>query len=270
MSHFRLNLPCYLPIALFVVLAPAIQAQIAAWPLDGPAFSASPADITAAAAKITAEKFAPVTVLYEEEKDVLDPAGRVTNTHRLVYRIETQAAIDSWSEASVEWEAFYQQQPEIHARVIRPDGSAVELDQKTLTDVPAQNEGDGTYSDERIHKAPLPALAVGAIVEETIRVDKDPFFTAGGVYRTYFQREVPIVRSRLIIEAPTGTPLQYRVNFLPEIAVESEDAGPPRAHRRRRHPRPQSNPRTPPAYPQLSASLPSPSSTNTADSPTRS
>ena len=226
MSRVRFNLPRYFLIACLVILPRAIHAQNVAWPLDGPAFSASPTDIAAAAAKIPAEKFAPITVLYEEEKDVLDAAGRVTNTHRVIYRIETQAAVEAWSEASVEWEAFYQQEPEIHARVIRPDGAAVELDQKTLTDVPAQNESDGTYSDERIHKAPLPGLAVGAIVEEeTIRADKDPLFSAGGVYRTYFQREVPIVRSRLIFEAPTGTVLQYRVNFLPEIEVKSEETG---------------------------------------------
>jgi transglutaminase-like putative cysteine protease/tetratricopeptide (TPR) repeat protein len=199
--------------------------QISAWSLDGPSFQASPSEILAAAGKIVPEKYAQATVLYEEDHNVFDSAGKVTNVHRLIYRIETQAGIDAWSESSVEWEAFYQNEPTIRARVIRPDGSATELDRKTITDVPAQNEGDGTYSDERIHKAPLPGLTTGAIVEtETTRTDKEPYFSAGGVYRFYFQRGVPIIRTRLIVEVPAALPLQFRVDQLPDIAVRDETA----------------------------------------------
>lgn len=190
--------------------APAMRAQIAAWPLDGPAFSATPAEIQAAAAKIPAEKFADTTVLYEEEDFSLDTAGRLTNTHRMIYRIETEAGVQGWSQASVEWEAFYQNVPQIEARVIQPDGSVTELDQKTVTDVAAQNAGDGTYSDDRMHEAPLPALSPGVIVEvETICTDKEPYFTAGGAYRNYFQRMEPVIRSRMVVEVPAGTPLEY-------------------------------------------------------------
>jgi transglutaminase-like putative cysteine protease/tetratricopeptide (TPR) repeat protein len=202
------------------------RGQVADQAFEGAAFSASPAEVLAAAAKVAPEKYAPVTVLYEEDKNSLDAEGRVTNVHRLVYRIETQAGVEGWSESSVEWEAFYQKEPTLRARVIRPDGGAVELDQKTITDVPARNEEDGTYSDERIHKAPLPALGVGAIVEsETTRVDKEPYFSGGGVYRFYLQRGVPIARTRIIVEAPATLPIQYKVGFLPDLAVKDETSG---------------------------------------------
>jgi tetratricopeptide (TPR) repeat protein len=200
-----------------------LTAQVSSWPLDGPAFGASPSEISAAAAKIVPEKFADTTVLYEEEKYLLDATGRVTSTHRLVYRIETPAAVQSWSQASVQWESFYQNEPSIKARVIQANGGVVELDQKTVTDVPAQDQGDGTYSDDRIHKAPLPALGVGAIVEEQITcVDKEPYLSTGGVYRNYFQRMVPITRSRLVVEVPADTPLNFRTGFLPDLAVKDE------------------------------------------------
>jgi tetratricopeptide (TPR) repeat protein/transglutaminase-like putative cysteine protease len=200
-----------------------MQAQIAAWPLDGPAFSASPAAMQAAAAKIPAEKFADATVLYEEEDFTLDAAGRLTNTHRMIYRIETAAGVQGWAEASVEWEAFYQNVPQIEARVIQPNGSVAELDQKTVTDVAAQNAGDGTYSDDRMHEAPLPALAPGVIVEvETTCSDKEPYFTAGGAYRNYFQRMVPVIRSRMVVQVPAATPLQYKSAWLPDLATKDE------------------------------------------------
>jgi hypothetical protein len=205
-------------------LSPCAFGQAAPSALDGPPFAA-PSEVIAAAAKVTPEKYANVTVLYEEEKDVLDIEGRVTNVHRLIYRMETQAGVESSPETAVSWEAFYQKEPMIRARVIRPDGSVAELDTKTITDVPARNEGDGTYSDERIHKAPLPGLSVGAIVEsETTRIDKEPFFAGGGVYRFFLQRDVPVMRTRVIVEAPASLPLQYRVGLLPGIAVKDESA----------------------------------------------
>src|SRR5580704_14212407 len=205
-----------------VALLPCAFGQATTSALDGPAF-APPSEVIAAAAKVTPEKYANVTILYEEEKDVLDTEGRVTNVHRLIYRIETQAGVEGWSESAVAWEAFYQKEPTIRARVIRPGGSVAELDAKTITDVPARNEGDGTYSDERIHKAPLPGLSVGAIVEsETMRIDKEPFFNGGGVYRFFPQRDVPVMRTRYIVEAPAALPLQYRVGLLPGIAVKDE------------------------------------------------
>ncbi len=217
---------CLFAASLLLMLVRSAAGQITSWPMAGAAFTASPAEVTAAAAKIAPEKFAEVTVLFEEEKYVLDAAGRVTNTHHLIYRIETAAGVESWSEASVEWEAFYQKEPRIRARVVRGDGSVLELDQKTLTDVPARNDEDGTYSQARIHKAPLPGLNVGAIVEqETTLSDAEPLFSGGGVYRVYFERDVPIIRTRLVVEAPVGLPLEYRLDFLPEVAVQKEEAG---------------------------------------------
>src|SRR5271155_1823131 len=76
---------------LIAVTTPMLFAQAASWPLGGPAFSASPGEISAAAAKIPPEKFADATVLFEEEKYQLDAAGRLTTHHRFIYRIETAA-----------------------------------------------------------------------------------------------------------------------------------------------------------------------------------
>jgi hypothetical protein len=191
--------------------------------LDGPAFSASASDISAVAAKIAPEKFADATVLYEEQKYVFDSTGRTTSTHRLIYRIETPDAVESWSQAAVQWEAFYQNAPLIQARVIQANGSVVELDQKTVTDVPVQEQGVGIYSNDRIHNAPLPALEVGAIVEvQTTCADKEPYFSAGEDYRNYFQRAVPMIRSRLVVEVPADTSLNFRTGFLPGLAIQDE------------------------------------------------
>ncbi|MGA3372883.1 MAG: DUF3857 domain-containing protein [Terracidiphilus sp.] len=216
-------------LALLLAAPATAQAfgQTPVWQLDEPAFSASVADIQNAAAKIAPEKFMDATVFFERDAYAIDGQGRVSYRHRMIYRIETQAGVEGWSETSQRWEPWYQKRPEIHARVIQPDGKVSQLDQKTITDGPAREEDEGTYTDARIRKAPLPGLTVGAIVEEeTVLEDTSPFFSGGGVYRDFFSRDVPVVHSELIVDAAKELKLQYRAHLLPGIAViDEEQAG---------------------------------------------
>jgi tetratricopeptide (TPR) repeat protein len=227
---FRYRLCASFALGLSLAFSAAAFAQAPApapaWPLDGPAFSSSAEDIQKAAAKIVPEKFMSATILFERTAYVLDDSGRLSYRHSMIYRIETEAAVRGWAETSVRWEAWYQKQPEIHARVIQQDGKVSELDQKTVTDGPASAQDDGTYSDARIRKAPLPGLAIGAIVEEEqLLEDKTPFFAGGGIYRAYLQHNVPVMRSEILIEAPKSLKLEYRIHLLPQIVATNEDQG---------------------------------------------
>ena len=204
--------------------ASGLTAQQPSWTVAGPAFSASVADIQAEAAKMKPEPFMEATVFYERDSYQIAASGAVTLRHTLLYRIESQTAVEGWSETSEHWDPWYQKQPEIHARVMLPNGQVSQLDQKTITDGPAKEGDDDTYTDERIRKAPLPGLAVGAIVEEeTVLEDKMPFFSGGGVYRRYFSRSVPVLRSDLLVETPIAVKLRYKTHRLPEISVSDTE-----------------------------------------------
>jgi transglutaminase-like putative cysteine protease/tetratricopeptide (TPR) repeat protein len=205
----------------------AAFSQEPAWLLTGPAFEASAADVQKAAAQIAPEKFVEATVLFERDSYRFDAEGRVTYRHALLFRIETQQGVEDWAETSARYAPWYQNQPQIQARVILPDGRVSQLDPKTVTDGPAFKDNEDTYTDERVRKAPLPGLAVGALVEEEMVVeDKQPFFAGGGVYRDWIARGVPIVRSKLIVDAPSALKLQYRVHHLATVKVtDSEQAG---------------------------------------------
>jgi len=208
---------------LAVSAAAAVHGQTPAWPLDGPAFSASVDDIRKNAERVVPEKFVEATVLFERDAYTLDAHGRVTYRHSMIFRIETKAGVEDWAQTSQRWEPWYQQRPEINARVIQPDGRVSQLDQKTITDGPASEEDDDTYTDARIRKAPLPGLSVGAIIEEeTVLEDKSPFFSGGGVYRDDFSRNVPVIHSELIVDAAKELKLQYRVHLLPNVKVTEE------------------------------------------------
>jgi hypothetical protein len=203
------------------------SAQEPVWSLVGAAFQASVADMQKAAAQIAPEKFMEATVLFERDSYRIDAEDRVTYRHTLIFRIETQAGVDDWAETSARYAPWYQNQPVIQARVILPNGRVSQLDPKTVVDGPASDDDENIYTDERFRKAPLPALSIGAIVEEeTVTEDKQPFFAGGGVYRDYASRSVPIVRSELLTDASSTLKLQYRVHHLDTVKFsESEQGG---------------------------------------------
>jgi tetratricopeptide (TPR) repeat protein len=219
----RLVRSCFTVLLALTAFSTAVFAQTHGWPLDGHAFSASPAEIQAAAALIKPEPFTNVTVLFEQEHYRIDSSGKATRVHQLLYRIETKAGVEGWSQTSVQWDPWYQNQPSIRARILQANGKVSELDPHTLTDVPAKNEQDDAFSNARIYKGPLPSLAIGAIVEEeTAVVDKLPFFSGGSVYRVYLSRDVPVIRSRVVIETPEDTAFQSKVHFLPDVRVQTQ------------------------------------------------
>jgi tetratricopeptide (TPR) repeat protein len=216
----------FVAVFLSCLVSSVASGQAPDWPITGQAFAASPAEIQAAAAKIPAEPHTEATVFFERDSFTLDAAGRVIYRHDLIFRIETEDGIKNWSEIRIGWSPWYQDVPEIHARVIAPDGKASVLDQKTITDGPAREGSEDTYTDARIRKVPLPATAVGVIVEqETIRTDKQPCFSGGGTYGNSFSWNVPFYRGELLVDLPASVNFHVNVNALPNAKVKNEVVG---------------------------------------------
>lgn len=187
---------------------------------DGPAFSATPAALQQAAALIKAGKDADATILLRDEHRTYDREGKAVETYHTIYRIENEEGVSNWAETSAQWEPWHQSRPEIHARVIATDGVVHSLDPKTLNDVPVHENSPETYTDERAFGGPLPAIAVGAIVEEEITIrDTAPFFAAGSVERELLSRSVPVGKTRLVIQHPEVLPLHYLLRDMPGAKV---------------------------------------------------
>ena len=86
----------------------------------------------------------------------------------------------------------------------------------------ANRSGDNqVYDDSHTLEGPLPAVAIGAVIEEEITVrDEKPFFAAGAVYREFIGRPMPVLRTRIIIDAPESLPLKHRMQLLPKALVQ--------------------------------------------------
>ncbi len=201
------------------------QSQQPPSPYEGAPFSLSAAAIRTASAANLPDKLSDATILYVEADYRFAQNGALTYTNRMVYRVETQKAVQDYAEIALEWDPWYQNPAELHARVLQPDGSFAELDQKTITDGPINSSDEGTYTSARLRKAPLPGLSVGAIVEQVVSVeDKTPYFDSGLAFRYYFTGNAPVEREKVVIDVPSSLPFHDRLLNAPSLSSSRSEA----------------------------------------------
>ncbi|MCK6545950.1 DUF3857 domain-containing protein [Myxococcota bacterium] len=153
-----------------------------------------------------------VTILRDAGHFVFERDGRLTSTWTQVARIETEAGAESWTSLSVQWAPWYEERPELRARVTTPDGRVLELDPKTIDDAPA-SDGDSMYQDRRVVRAPIPGVRVGAIVESSfVHREKRPYFEGGAYVGFGLGSDLPVERAELVVEVPEGIALRWRAH----------------------------------------------------------
>ena len=146
-------------VVMLAGLVTGLSARAAA-PWEGGPFAADPRALVTAAAAEAAKETAPVLVLLAEQRLEADAEGRLTETTRLVYRINGEAALEWWPQVEEGWAPWRQARPEVRARVVTPDGVAHALDPKLLVEAPVSEHNPLLFGDRRVLRAPLPAVSV--------------------------------------------------------------------------------------------------------------
>src|SRR6185312_6699124 len=147
---------------------------------DAAPFSLEPSALHAAASAVRLSKDADVSLIEAHETYVFEADGSDRYTQHLVYKILTPAGAESWNTISVYWSPWRDEKPSMRARVISADGTVVTLDPATIADSPARVLDSAIFSDQRSVRAPLPAIAVGSVVETEIEMtEKVPLKAAG-------------------------------------------------------------------------------------------
>lgn len=159
----------FLAVFLTVLCGAALGAAPEPW--DAPVFTASPAELAKAASAVDSGKGFDATVLLDQREIQVDENGSTRERFHLVYRVNSDAGVQSWSSTGLLWEPWHQKRPVVRARVITADGVEHVLDPKTLSDTPARENASDIYSDTRSYRGPLPAVAIGAVVEEEITIE---------------------------------------------------------------------------------------------------
>lgn len=190
--------------------------------------AADPRQLYAAVNAVPGAEDVHIVIAYEDNRFTFDAEGRCTHSSRMVYRIVAQEGVEEWSTMECEWAPWHQARPEFRARVITADGQVHLLDPKTIGEAPTDENSQQILTDSKILRAPLPALAVGAVVEQEIVLrDEHPFFAKGTADRIYIGSiYAPVQQSRVVFEAPAGLPLQYKIRApFALTAVKQETAG---------------------------------------------
>jgi Flp pilus assembly protein TadD len=177
--------------------------------IDAPAFSASPAELLAAAKAAPADS--DVYVIARSADVALDP-GRDTDRYRIIFVVRTQAGIAPTSDQEQTYTPPLEGRPTIRARVIDPSGQVSELDAATIADT-LDNRVPGT--DRHRVVAHLPNVVVGSVVElELVTTESSPWH-AGDAAETRFDGAWPSGDNRLTISAPAGTRVRFAEHLLP-------------------------------------------------------
>jgi tetratricopeptide (TPR) repeat protein len=187
---------------------------------SGAPFSETAAELNVASAAMPPNKEHDVEILLEEGTYRIAADGTLAYQQRIIYRLDSADGLKNWAEISSQWDPWYEKQAQLQARVLQPNGTFVELDQKTITDAPIKADDDETFSSEHVRRAPLPGLAIGSIVEEVHTIDeKIPYSAGGSVYRRAFRDNMPLGRERLIVELPVSAPYKDIIHNLPGLAI---------------------------------------------------
>jgi hypothetical protein len=198
-------------VLLITMLAPLSGRAAVEEPWNLPALSASPETILKAAAAQPAPKDGDIEMLFEEHIYRLDGEGRQSRIARRVYRYLTEKGVDDWSSTEADWSPWCEEKPIFHVRVITPDGQAHALDPESIGEAPAEQDSPTMFSDDKLLRAPLPAIVVGAVVEEEIETrEVRSLFDHGIVERFSLTQQYPVRKLRLSIEAPSALPLKYQ------------------------------------------------------------
>jgi transglutaminase-like putative cysteine protease len=176
------------------------------------------------ASQVTPPAGADVLFLEDDETVVFDSEGRAIHSRYFLYKILVQKGAEGWGDIALRWEPWHEDRPSLRARVITPDGTVHVLDAKTITDSPAKENADHVFSDRRVLRAPLPAVAPGSLVEEElVSTESAPLFSAGTVERFYFGSSVAVQHTRLILDAPAALPLRYDIRLLPDLKPQRNE-----------------------------------------------
>jgi tetratricopeptide (TPR) repeat protein len=206
-----------------LLAAPAIGEDLLPWEAH-PLASDPKAVLKAAQSVGNADSEA--VVLFEDVEYRLDEEGRCDYRYRLAFRVQTEAAVKNWESVSADWAPWYQNRPELRARVITPDGIEHVLDPATVAEAGVGDDDGEIFSDRRRVRAPLPGVAAGSVVEEEIHiVDRSPLFSVGTGRRFVIGWLVPVLRTRVRVDVPESVPLKHVLREAPGFTVERRHDG---------------------------------------------
>jgi tetratricopeptide (TPR) repeat protein len=216
------------------VPAALVLAAVAALPLPAGAqdpwektpLEAPGKELLDAAKAIKAEEGTSLLTLFSEMRWTFQADGTGECRFRTVYRVVSEEGLEGASVVRADWSPWYQARPVIRARVTTSDGKSHVLNPATLSERPIASNDPEIFSDRRSLTGPLPAVAVGSVVEiEIVTSRTKPFFDRGMTHYHYFGADPSVHRERLVLDSPESFSLGIVARKLADVSPREETAG---------------------------------------------
>ncbi len=163
-------------------------------------------------------------MLLDSTELTIHPDGRELWRTVLTYRVlDSDSLPRHLQEVREDWN-WTSTRPEIRARVVSPDGTEHWFDPSLLTEAPA-TERPAMYSDRRVLRGPLPAIARGAVVEVETRSTVTPWAHSGANHRFALQNVEPTRKLTVRVELPRDLPFHVTGTGAQWAYTTREDAG---------------------------------------------
>ncbi len=164
-----------------------------------------------------------VAILLTEWGHRYDEQGRQTLVSRRIYRVLTEGGVEAWDPMVVGWEPWHEARPELRVRVIHTDGEVHRLDPDAVVVGGGPEPGVKVYSDNRELLAPLPALEVGAIVEQVVEIREErPYFAPGRNLTSELTSYEPTAVFSMWVEQPEGAPFAWTLHGEAELETSEQ------------------------------------------------
>jgi tetratricopeptide (TPR) repeat protein/transglutaminase-like putative cysteine protease len=205
---------------------PSHGSDLPAW-RDAPAFTTPAADLLEASAQLPARPGYDGAYLLDDVQVVLDEASRRTTTVHCIFRLDRETALAALGNARAPWSDWYEERPVIRARVITADGMEHPLDPATIGVFQAQVRSPELLTDRKELRAPLPALARGAVAEVEVVVREFRPFSSSGTRDNYnFVSVLPAQHMRFSLDAPGAAAVHWLAQGLKDQEVSrASEAG---------------------------------------------
>ncbi|MDP2313793.1 MAG: DUF3857 and transglutaminase domain-containing protein [Pseudomonadota bacterium] len=190
-----------------LLLLPSLALAAPPW-ADLPPLSAPPQTLLDAAAELVGDR--PVEILFEDVRITFGEGRTVARSEHMVYILRDPSEAPYWTRADAGWSPWYQERPDVTARVIRPDGQTFLLDPSTFVEEASRDVDATLLDDRRVMYAPLPQVTAGSVVE--LVITEKPIGTFGpggaGARERVVQGEFAWPK-RVTVEAPAKMPLRW-------------------------------------------------------------
>lgn len=153
-------------------------------------------------------KFAgrPYVMLLDESYNRVESDGRSIKRSRQVFQVLDQTVVRGLSERALGYAKSHQALTVDWVRVIKPTGEVVsdKPAQEQESDVPAPMSNP-VYQEQRLRRLSLSGVAVGTILDLQFTIEeKGPYRAGDFLVGWNVNNQVPIVRSRLVLDVPDG------------------------------------------------------------------